>query len=130
MTVEDKTPPRPNVITRFLRLIRFSHTVFALPFALGALLVAANGHPTLRTLLLVLACMVLARTTAMLFNRLSDWSLDEKNPRTADRHRLLEKSIAWTLLAISAVGFLITSVAINRTTGLLAPVALLIILFY
>jgi 4-hydroxybenzoate polyprenyltransferase len=130
MTVEDKTFPHPNVLTRFLRLIRFSHTVFALPFALGALLVAANGHPTLRTLLLVLACMVLARTAAMLFNRLSDWSLDQRNPRTAGRHRLLEKSTAGVLLAISAAGFLLASAAINRTTGFLGPVALLIIFFY
>lgn len=121
---------QPNILTRFLRLIRFSHTIFALPFALGALLVAANGHPTLRTLLLVLASMVLARTAAMLFNRLSDWSLDQRNPRTATRHRLLEKSIVWMLLVIGSVGFLISSAAINRTTGLLAPVALLIIFFY
>jgi len=130
MVVQDKNPPRSNVIRRFLQLIRFSHTVFALPFALGALLVAANGHPTLRTSLLVLACMVLARTAAMLFNRLSDWSLDQKNPRTAARHRLLERWIAWALLAMSAIGFLIASAAINRATGLLAPVALLIIFFY
>jgi 4-hydroxybenzoate polyprenyltransferase len=130
MSSEIQTPEQPNVVTRFLRLIRFSHTVFALPFALGALLVAANGHPTLRTLLLVLACMVLARTAAMLFNRLSDWSLDQKNPRTAVRHRLLKKSIAWTVLVISSVGFLIASAAINRMTGFLAPVALLIIFFY
>lgn len=130
MDIEDKTPPRSNAIARFLTLIRFSHTAFALPFALGALLVAANGRPTLRTLLLVLTCMVLARTAAMLFNRLSDWSLDQKNPRTANRHRLLRKSTAWALLAISALGFLITSAAINRATGLLAPVALLIIFVY
>jgi len=130
MAIEDRPPSQPNVITRFLRLVRFSHTVFALPFALGALLVAANGRPTLRTLLLVLACMVLARTAAMLFNRLSDWSLDQKNPRTATRHRLLERSIVWALLVISAVGFLIASAAINRTTALLAPLALLITLFY
>jgi 4-hydroxybenzoate polyprenyltransferase len=130
MVVDDKNPPRPNVVKRFLSLIRFSHTVFALPFALGALLVAANGHPTWRILLLVLACMVLARTAAMLFNRLCDWSIDQKNPRTATRHRLLEKPVAWALLAVSAIGFLVTSAAINRTTGLLAPVALLIIFFY
>lgn len=126
----ENTTPRPNSITRFLRLIRFSHTIFALPFALGALLVAADGRPALRTFILVLACMVLARTAAMLFNRLSDWSLDQKNPRTATRHRLLQKPIAWTLLAVSAIGFLIASAAINRTTGLLGPVALLIIFFY
>lgn len=121
---------RSNPVTRFLRLVRFSHTIFALPFALGALLVAANGRPALRTLLLVLACMVLARTAAMLFNRLSDWSLDQKNPRTASRHRLVRKSAAWMLLVISAVGFLMASAAINRTTALLAPAALVIIFFY
>ena len=130
MAIGDKMPPQPNAVTRFLKLIRFSHTVFALPFALGALLVAANGRPTLRTFLLVLACMVLARTAAMLFNRLSDWSLDQRNPRTANRHRLLKKSTAWALLAVSALGFLLTSVAINRATGVLAPVALLIIFTY
>ena len=127
---DDQHLSRPNAVLRFLQLIRFSHTVFALPFALGALLVAANGRPTARTLILVLACMVLARTAAMLFNRLSDWSLDKKNPRTATRHRLLQKPIAWTLLAVSAVAFLLTSAAINRTTGLLGPIALLIIFFY
>jgi 4-hydroxybenzoate polyprenyltransferase len=130
MAIEEHPPPRANAITRFLELIRFSHTIFALPFALGALLVAANGHPTLRTLLLVLVCMVLARTAAMLFNRLCDWSLDQKNPRTANRHRLLAKPIAWMLLALTAIGFLIASAAINRLTGLLAPVALIIIFFY
>ena len=130
METENKTPRRPNVIARFLQLIRFSHTIFALPFALGALLVAADGRPCLRTLFLVLLCMVLARTAAMLFNRLSDWSLDQKNPRTAGRHRLLEKPVAWTLLSISALGFLAASAAINRTTALLGPVALLIIFFY
>jgi 4-hydroxybenzoate polyprenyltransferase len=124
----DSAPP--NAITRFLRLIRFSHTIFALPFALGALLVAADGHPTLRTLALVLVCMVLARTAAMLFNRLSDWSIDQRNPRTAARHLLLSKPIAWGLLAISSVAFLATSVAINRMTAILGPVALAIIFFY
>ena len=62
-------------LTRFLRLIRFSHTVFALPFALGALLVATRGRPSLRLLTLVLLCMVCARTAAMLFNRIVDWTL-------------------------------------------------------
>src|SRR5204863_4121843 len=123
-------PAPPNVVTRFLRLIRFSHTIFALPFALGALLVAANGHPTLRILALVLLCMVLARSAAMLFNRLSDWSIDQKNPRTAARHLLLAKPVASVLLAISSVAFLVASVAINRLTALLAPVALAIIFFY
>lgn len=122
--------PQRNLIVRVLRLVRFSHTVFALPFALGALLVAANGRPTMRTLVLVLICMVLARTAAMLFNRLSDWSMDQKNPRTKDRHQLVAKPIVWSLLVVSAVGFLFVSATINRMTGLLAPVALLVIFFY
>lgn len=123
-------PASPNAITRFLRLIRFSHTIFALPFALGALLVAAKGRPTPRVLVLVLLCMLLARTAAMLFNRLIDWSIDQRNPRTAARHLLLAKPAAWTLLAISSAAFLIASAAINPMTALLAPVALAIIFFY
>jgi 4-hydroxybenzoate polyprenyltransferase len=122
--------PETNPVTRFFRLIRFSHTVFALPFALGALLVAAQGRPSLRVVGLVLLCMVLARTAAMLFNRLSDWSLDQKNPRTATRHLLINKRLAWMLLAISSTGFLIASAEINRATALLSPVALAIIFFY
>jgi len=117
-------------VARFLRLIRFSHTIFALPFALGALLVAADGRPSLRVLSLVLLCMVFARTAAMLFNRLSDWTLDQKNPRTAQRHLLVTKPGAWALLAISSVGFVLASAAINRTTALLSPVALAIVFFY
>lgn len=122
--------PTESSVARFLRLIRFSHTIFALPFALGALLVAADGRPSLRVLGLVLLCMVFARTAAMLFNRLSDWTLDQKNPRTAQRHLLVTKPAAWTLLAISSAGFLLASAAINRTTALLSPIALAIVLFY
>jgi 4-hydroxybenzoate polyprenyltransferase len=119
-----------NAVARFLRLIRFSHTIFALPFALGALLVAANGHPSARIILLVTVCMVLARTAAMLFNRLVDWSIDQKNPRTASRHLLVNKSIAWIALVGTAGGFVVASVALNRMTAVLAPVALLIVFSY
>lgn len=117
-------------IGRFLRLIRFSHTIFALPFALGALVVAANGLPSLRTFLLVVLCMVLARTAAMLFNRLVDWSLDQRNPRTASRHLLVSKSVAVALLFFSSAGFVTSAAAINRLTFILAPVALALIFFY
>jgi len=116
--------------SRLFRLIRFSHTIFALPFALGALIVAAHGLPSLRTLLLVVICMVFARTAAMLFNRLIDWSLDQRNPRTASRHLLISKSAAFVLLALSSAGFILAAAAINRLSLLLAPVALAIIFFY
>ena len=117
-------------VSRFLRLIRFSHTIFALPFALGALVVAANGWPSLRVLVLVVVCMVFARTAAMLFNRVVDWSLDQRNPRTASRHLLIPKSGAIVLLAISSSAFLLAAAAINRLTLILAPVALALIFFY
>jgi 4-hydroxybenzoate polyprenyltransferase len=119
-----------GAVSRFLQLIRFSHTIFALPFALGALIVAANGWPSSRVLVLVVACMVFARTAAMLFNRVVDWSLDQRNPRTASRHLLIPKSGAIVLLAISSSAFLLAAAAINRLTLVLAPVALALIFFY
>src|SRR5436305_2712649 len=124
------TPVQGGPIARFLRLIRFSHTIFALPFALGALVVAPHGWPSLRILLLVIVCMVLARTAAMLFNRLVDWSLDQRNPRTALRHLLVSKLSALILLILSSAAFLLAASAINRLTFLLAPVALALIFFY
>jgi 4-hydroxybenzoate polyprenyltransferase len=117
-------------VSRFLRLIRFSHTIFALPFALGALVVAANGWPSWRILFLVIVCMVFARTAAMLFNRLVDWSLDQRNPRTASRHSLVSKPAAQVFLVLSSVGFVVATAAINRLTFILAPVALTLIFFY
>src|SRR5216117_3174604 len=124
------THVRDGPIARFLRLIRFSHTIFALPFALGALVVAANGWPSLKILFLVVVCMVLARTAGMLFNRLVDWSLDQRNPRTASRHLLISKLAASVLLVVSSAGFVATAAAINRMTFILAPVALALIFFY
>jgi 4-hydroxybenzoate polyprenyltransferase len=117
-------------MSRFLRLIRFSHTIFALPFALGALVVAANGWPSLKVLLLVILCMVFARTAAMLFNRLVDWSLDQRNPRTASRHLLVSKRPAEVFLVLSSAGFVVAAAAMNRLTFILAPVALALIFFY
>ena len=119
-----------NALSRFLRLIRFSHTIFALPFALGALVAAANGRPSGRTLLLVLICMVSARTAAMLFNRFVDWSLDQRNPRTAARHLLLPKSVVLVALIVSSAAFLAAASAINRLTFVLSPLALAIVFFY
>jgi len=122
--------PSGNALSRFLRLIRFAHTIFALPFALGALVVAANGLPSARTLLLVLVCMVSARTAAMLFNRFVDWSLDQRNPRTASRYLLLSKPAIGALLVLSSALFLAAAAAINRLTFVLSPIALAIVFFY
>jgi 4-hydroxybenzoate polyprenyltransferase len=134
MNSQDRRLPNQRAaagaVERFLRLIRFSHTIFALPFALGALIVAANGRPPLRILTLVLICMVTARTAAMLFNRWVDWSLDQRNPRTVSRHLLLPKSVIGVSLIMSSIAFFIAAAAINRLTLLLSPVALAIILLY
>lgn len=129
-TIDPIAPTAESGLTRFLRLIRFSHTVFALPFALGALLVATHGRPSLRLLTLVLLCMVFARTAAMLFNRLADWTLDQRNPRTALRHQLISRPAAVALLIVNSAAFVAAAAAINRTTFLLSPVALAIIFFY
>jgi 4-hydroxybenzoate polyprenyltransferase len=130
--VPPSAPVRPNekAIVRFLRLIRFSHTIFALPFALGALLVATGGRPSWRLLAPVLLCMVCARTAAMLFNRIADWTLDQRNPRTAARHRLLSRRAAIWLLIFSSAAFVASAGAINRMTLLLSPIALVIVFFY
>ena len=126
------TPVLPNesAVVRFLRLIRFSHTIFALPFALGALLVATRGRPSPRLLALILICMICARTAAMLFNRLVDWRLDQRNPRTATRHQLVRRPVALVMLVVSAAAFIAVAGTINRLTLLLSPLARAIIFFY
>jgi 4-hydroxybenzoate polyprenyltransferase len=121
---------RGGALARFLQLIRFSHTIFALPFALAALVVAADGRPSLRIVLLVLACMVTARTAAMLFNRLVDWEIDQRNPRTANRHLLAIKPVVLISLVLSSALFVLFAANINRLTFALSPVALSIIFFY
>jgi 4-hydroxybenzoate polyprenyltransferase len=117
-------------VINFLRFIRFSHTIFALPFALAAMFVAANGLPTWRVFAGVVAAMVFARTAAMTFNRVVDWDFDQRNPRTAGRHRLVRKSQAVAICALSSVGFVISAWWLNDLCLLLSPVALGVIFFY
>lgn len=117
-------------IRRLLHFVRFSHTLFALPFALASMLVAARGLPDGRSMLLIILAMVFARTAAMSFNRLADWQIDQRNPRTADRHKLVSYLGAGLLLIASSVAFVITTWFINRLCFLLSPVALAIVFFY
>ena len=121
---------RPGAVSRTLTFVRFSHTIFALPFALGSMLVAARGIPPWKTVALILLCMVLARTAAMVFNRLADWQIDQRNPRTAERHTLIPRALAIVLLLICAGGFVATTWWINRLCFWLSPVALILIFFY
>jgi 4-hydroxybenzoate polyprenyltransferase len=118
------------VIGRVLRFVRFSHTIFALPFALGSVLVAAGGMPDWRVLGWVILAMVLARTAAMSFNRLVDWEIDRRNPRTAERHRILPKAWGWTVMAVCTVAFVAVTRALNPLCFWLSPAALVLIFFY
>jgi len=118
------------VIARLLRFVRFSHTIFALPFALGAMFVAARGWPAWQILALIVLAMIFARTAAMTFNRLADWQIDQRNPRTIERHRLISRSAAIILLIVMSAAFIATTAAINPLCFALAPVALIIVFFY
>ena len=113
-----------------LRFIRFSHTIFALPFGLGSMTVAAGGFPGWKICALILLAMIFARTAAMVFNRLADWEIDKRNPRTSGRHKLLTKPAAFALLALSAGGFIGATVFMNPLCFWLSPVALAIIFLY
>jgi 4-hydroxybenzoate polyprenyltransferase len=117
-------------VSRTLTFIRFSHTIFAMPFALGAMLAASRGRPGWRTLGLIVLSMVCARTAAMTFNRLADWHIDQRNPRTAGRHRLMPRRGAATLLVVSALAFVSVTYFINVLCFVLSPLALAIIFFY
>src|SRR5512139_4037678 len=102
-------------LRNWLSFVRFSHTLFALPFALAGMAVAARenrGWPGWRAFGLILAAMVCARTCAMAFNRIVDRKFDALNPRTAGRHLPAGKitlSGAWTLWALSAAGLVAAS---------------------
>jgi 4-hydroxybenzoate polyprenyltransferase len=118
------------MIRRFLSFIRFSHTIFALPFALGSMFVAADGFPSWRIFSLVVLAMVFARTAAMTFNRLADWEIDKRNPRTAGRHQLVSKPVAIAACLVSSLLLVATARLINPLCFALSPVALVIVFFY
>lgn len=116
-----------------LEMIKWEHSVFALPFALTGAVLAAGGWPSPRALFWIVVCMVSARSSAMAFNRLVDASLDADNPRTAMRAlpagRLTSKFVSGFVL-LSAAVFFTGAAMLNRMTLLLAPVALAIVLLY
>ncbi len=126
----ESRPSYGESVARALTFIRFSHTVFALPFALGAMFAAADGVPPWRVVVLIVLAMVFARTAAMAFNRLVDWEMDKRNPRTAGRHRLVSFSGGVALCVVASLGFLATAGAFNRICLYLGPVALLTVFFY
>ena len=133
MTSPPERPGRAGLLRRFagtLELIKFSHSVFALPFALSAMLVAARGVPSLWTLLWILWCLVSARTAAMAFNRWADWDYDTFNPRTKRRSQLGTRAGTMTLCGMALVAFVIGCSQLNLLCLALCPVACLLILGY
>ena len=120
----------------YFSLVKFSHTVFAMPFALIGFSLAISKpefHLSIRLLFLVILCMVLARNTAMGFNRLADKDFDALNPRTRKREipsGTISARAATVFVIINAVLFIVTTGFINRLTMFLSPIALLVILGY
>ena len=116
-----------------LEMIKFEHTLFALPFAFIGMMLAAEGWPTWRTLGWIVVAMVGARSAAMSFNRLVDAKIDARNPRTADR-ALPAGAVSPTFVLgfmLASCGLLLLAASrLNRLTLSLSPVALLILLGY
>ena len=120
-------------IRNTLELIKFSHSIFALPFALAAMVVATPGFPGWRLFGLILLAMVSARSGAMAFNRLVDADMDAKNPRTFNRHipkGILSKNFVCFFTILSLLVFFGTCYVINSLAFKLSPIALFIILGY
>ena len=114
-------------------MIKWEHSIFALPFALCGAMLAAGGWPSPRQLLWIVVAMVAARSAAMAFNRLADASIDAANPRTRTRalpagH--LSRAFVATFVAVSAAIFVLASFELNHLAFLLSPVALGIVLLY
>jgi 4-hydroxybenzoate polyprenyltransferase len=128
------SPSALSVVATFGHMVKFSHTVFALPFALAATAVAARGHGiTLAQVLAILVAMAGARTAAMGFNRIVDRRLDARNPRTASRELPTGKVsvlAAGLLTAASAAVFVAAAASLGRLCLLLSPVVLVLALGY
>ncbi len=157
MKLVNAPKPKPRGLSGLLvkwgGFVKFSHTLFAMPFALASMMVASREHyfymegakdglpelalrfgfPGVKLFVLIIVCMVCARTCAMAFNRIVDRKFDAKNPRTAERHLPAgEISLfsAWSLCLLSGAGFLIAAGFINTACLVLGPVALFFICFY
>ncbi|MGI9036560.1 MAG: UbiA-like polyprenyltransferase [Pyrinomonadaceae bacterium] len=116
-----------------LEMIKFEHTLFALPFAFLGAVLAADGLPSLWQILWITAAMFGARSAAMTFNRIVDRKFDAANPRTAERELpsgKLSSNFAWAFFIASVALFELAAFELNWLTLLLSPVALLSILGY
>lgn len=116
-----------------LEMIKWEHSIFALPFALTATILAANGMPTVRALLWILLAMVAARSAAMAFNRWADADLDAANPRTSTRAipaGLLSRQFVLGFTILMAALFFVAAAQLNRLTLLMSPLVLVVLFGY
>src|SRR3569833_162027 len=116
-----------------LEMIKREHSIFALPFALTAVLLASHGVPAWRTLGWILLAMITARSCAMAFNRWADADLDAANPRTQNRAipaGLLTREFVLGFTILMGLGFLVAAAELNRLTLYLAPFVLIVLLGY
>ncbi len=124
------------MISKYLSLVKFSHTIFAMPFALIGFFLALHTKDLSfdwKILLYVVLCMIFARNAAMSFNRYIDRKIDVINPRTSNReipNGLINANSALIFVIINSILFIITTYFINQLTLFLSPVALLVILGY
>jgi 4-hydroxybenzoate polyprenyltransferase len=115
------------------RMVKLSHSVFALPFALASAVLAGGGRVPWRTLLLIVMAMVGARSAAMGFNRLADQAIDARNPRTAGRELprgVLSRASVWVLVLLSAAMLVAAAAMLNPLCLALSPVALAVVFGY
>jgi 4-hydroxybenzoate polyprenyltransferase len=114
-------------------MIKWEHSIFALPFALCGAMLAASGLPTAHQLLWIVIAMLAARSAAMAFNRLADASIDAANPRTSTRalpSGQLSPAFVATFVIVSCAIFILAASQLNRLTLWLSPVALAVLLLY
>jgi len=122
-----------ETLKRILRMIKFEHTLFALPLAYAGAMVGANGWPGWRKSLFILLAMVGARSAAMSFNRLADHPFDAKNPRTRNREipsGQIRRGAVWGFLWCSVALFSLSALALGRWCFYLSPLALVVVLGY
>lgn len=130
------TATNTNIFTRigiFMEMIKFTHTIFALPFAFTGALLAAGGFPSIHQTLWIILAMVGARTAAMAMNRLIDAEIDARNPRTAVRAipaGLLSKGLTFIFIIASTALLLFSAYMLNPLCLKLSPIALAFLLLY
>ena len=120
-------------LINYLRMIKIEHSLFALPFALTAMVLAAQGTPLFRTLMWILFCMVCARSGAMGFNRWADAEIDAKNSRTSNREipkGKITKTTAFIFTIASFILFVAGAAQLNRLSFFLSPIPIIIFIVY